>query len=117
MVPLMDHMMSSDRVAGIEYLSESESVCLALCGGNILLYNVATSELDSVGEIEVGVVCMGWSPDQDIVVMVTGEHKLVLMTKDFDVLTETFIHQKDFGEGKQMRKIKYSIHLSNYLLL
>ena len=99
MVPLSGHMTSGDRVIGMEYLTDSESVCLAISSGNILLLNVTTYELESVGEIEVGVVCMAWSPEQDIVVMVTGEDKLVLMTKDFDPLTETVLHQKDFGEG------------------
>lgn len=103
MAPLSDHMASGDRVIDMEYLTDAESVCLALSGGNILLYNIATGELDSVGEIEVGVVCMGWSPEQDVVVVVTGEDKLVLMTKDFDPLMETDLHQKEFGEGKAIK--------------
>ena len=89
MVHLSGHMTSGDQVIGMEYLTDSESVCLAISSGNILLLNVTTStyELESVGKIEVGVVCM--ASKQDIVVMVTGEDKLVLMTKDFDPLTET----------------------------
>lgn len=83
----------------MEYLTDSESVCLALSGGNILLYSTLNNELDSVGEIEVGVACMAWSPEQDVVVMVTGESKLVLMTKEFDPLAEKTLYQEDFGEG------------------
>lgn len=101
MAPLSSHMTScDDRVIGMEYLVDVECVCLALSSGNILLYNVVTSELECVGEIEVGVVCMGWSPEQDLVVVVTGEEKLVLMTKDFDPLAEKALHQTEFGEGK-----------------
>lgn len=103
MAPLSGHMMSGDdRVIGMEYLSDTDSVCLALSSGNILLYSTVTSELESVGEIEVGVVCMGWSPEQDVVVMVTGESKLVLMTKNFDPLAEKALHQEDFGEGQSV---------------
>lgn len=98
---LSSHMTSDDdHVIGMEYLTDAESVCLALSGGNILLCDVITGELECVGEIEVGVVGMGWSPEQDLVVMVTGEDKLVLMTKDFDPLAEKSVHQKDFGEGR-----------------
>lgn len=104
MAPLTDHLKSGDdHVIGMEYLSDSESVCLALSGGNILLYSILTSELESVGEIEVGVVCMGWSPEQDVVVVVTGESKLILMTKDFDPLAEKALHQDDFGEGNSSK--------------
>lgn len=78
-----------------------ESVCLGMSGGNILMFHMATSELESVGEVEDGgVVCMGWSPEQDLVVVVTGGDKLILMTKDFDPLTETRLHQEEFGEGE-----------------
>lgn len=90
---------SDDHVIGMEYLSDSESVCLALSGGNILLYSILGGELESVGEIDVGVVCMAWSPEQDVVVMVTGENKLILMTKDFDPLAEKTLHQEEFGDG------------------
>ncbi len=88
-----------DHVIGMEYLTDAESVCLALSGGNILLCDVTTGEVECVGEVDVGVVCMGWSPEQDLVVMVTVENKLVLMTKDFDPLAEKALHQDDFGEG------------------
>lgn len=98
---LSDHMTSCERVVGMEYLMDEESLCLALSGGNILMFHIATSELENVGGVEeMGVVCMGWSPEQDLVVVVTGGDKLILMTKDFDLLTETGLHQEEFGVGK-----------------
>ncbi len=104
MAVLSGHMTScDDHVIGMEYLTDAESVCLALSGGNILLYNITTCELESVGEIEVGVVCMGWSPEQDVVVLVTSESNLILMTKDFDPLVEKALHQEDFGQGRKER--------------
>ena len=100
MAPLSSHVTScEDHVIGMEYLTDAECVCLALSGGSILTCDVATGQLECVGEIEVGVSCMAWSPEQDLVVMVTKEDNLVLMTKDFDPLAEKTLHQKDFGEG------------------
>ena len=101
MAPLSGHMTSDqDAVVGIEYVADLESVCLALSSGDVLLYNTSTCELDCVGGVDVGVVCMGWSPEQDVVVLVTKEEKLVLMTRDFDSITEVSLHQDDFGEGR-----------------
>ena len=98
--PLSGHIVTSeDVVIGMEFVADMESVCLALSGGDILLYNTSTCELDCVGGVEVGVVCMGWSPEQDVVVLVTKEDKLVLMTRDFDSITETSLHPDHFGEG------------------
>ncbi len=50
--------------------------------------------------VDSGIKCISWSPDQDIVVMVTGNHTLLLMTRDFDSLTEVPIESQEFGEGK-----------------
>ena len=50
-----------------------------------------------------GVLCMSWSPDQDLVVMVTGTGNLLLMTREFDPLTEVPINSEDFGEGMTKR--------------
>jgi len=97
---LTDHMTSGDQVVAIDYLMDTESVCLALSGGNILTYTVGTGELVNVGEVEHGgIVCMAWSPEQDLVVVVTGADKIILMTREFDPLTEKTLYQEDFGEG------------------
>ena len=42
---------------------------------------------------------MAWSPDQDIVVIVTGEQNILIMTRDFDPLLEAPIQSEEFGEG------------------
>lgn len=63
---------------------------------------------------------MAWSPDQDLVVLVTGKypemdvtyvmlivimiigHRNVLeMTQDFDTITEFPLHVEEQGEGKE----------------
>ncbi|KAJ8262094.1 hypothetical protein GJAV_G00162110 [Gymnothorax javanicus] len=43
---------------------------------------------------------MSWSPDQELVTLVTGQQTIIMMTKDFEPITEVEIHQDDFGEGK-----------------
>ncbi|XP_078070069.1 elongator complex protein 1 isoform X2 [Mustelus asterias] len=43
---------------------------------------------------------MSWSPDQELVVLTTGQKTIIMMTKDFDPITEVGIHQDDFGEEK-----------------
>ena len=113
MAPLSSHMTTEeDSVVGIEFVGDLESVCMAISSGDVLVYNTSTSELDCVGNVEVGVVCMGWSPEQDVVVLVTKEDKLVLMTRDFDSITEVALHPDDFGEG-----IKINVVLMEFLLM
>ena len=42
---------------------------------------------------------MSWSPDQELVVMVTGNTSLLLMAGEFDPLTEIRIDTNKIGEG------------------
>ena len=46
-----------------------------------------------------GLRVMAWSPEQDLVVFVSQEDKLLLMTREFDIITELSLHPKGFGEG------------------
>uniref|UniRef100_A0A8C2F8L3 IkappaB kinase complex-associated protein n=1 Tax=Cyprinus carpio TaxID=7962 RepID=A0A8C2F8L3_CYPCA len=43
---------------------------------------------------------MTWSPDQELVTLTTGQETIIMMTKDFEPITEVAINQDDFGEGK-----------------
>lgn len=99
MAPLSGHMTTGDVVVGMEFVSDLESVCLAVSNGDVLMYNTMTSDLECVGGVEAGLSGMSWSPDQEFVVLVTRDDKLVLMTLNFDPITETTLHPDEFGEG------------------
>ncbi|XP_066879274.1 elongator complex protein 1-like [Kogia breviceps] len=43
---------------------------------------------------------MSWSPDQELVLLVTGQQTLIMMTKELEPVMEQQIHQDDFGESK-----------------
>ncbi|KAM3867334.1 elongator complex protein 1 [Diretmus argenteus] len=43
---------------------------------------------------------MSWSPDEELVILTTGQETIIMMTKDFEPITEVGIHQDDFGKGK-----------------
>ncbi|CAO3599964.1 unnamed protein product [Absidia cylindrospora] len=44
---------------------------------------------------------MTWSPDQDLVILITGEKNVLEMTQDFDTITEFPLHVEDQGQGVQ----------------
>lgn len=87
-------------IVGIEDLSDQESVCIATASGDVVLYNLSTNQLECVGSVDSGVTGMSWSPDQELVVLITGQETIIMMTKDFEPVTEVKIHQDEFGEGK-----------------
>ncbi|XP_053152416.1 elongator complex protein 1 isoform X2 [Hemicordylus capensis] len=90
----------SGHIVGIEDLPDQESACVATATGDVILCNLNTNQLECVGSVEGGLTVMSWSPDQELVLLATGQQTLILMTRDFEPITESHIHQDDFGEGK-----------------
>lgn len=90
----------SGHIVGIQDLPDQESVCVATTAGDVVLCNLTTNQLECVGTVDSGLTAMSWSPDQELVLLVTGQQTLIMMTRDFEPITETPVHQADFGEGK-----------------
>ncbi|XP_040860347.1 elongator complex protein 1 isoform X1 [Ochotona curzoniae] len=90
----------SGCIVGIQDLLDQESVCVATASGDVILCNLSTHQLECVGSVASGISVMSWSPDQELVLLATGQQTLIMMTKDFEPILEQQIHQDDFGEGK-----------------
>ncbi|XP_065836923.1 elongator complex protein 1-like isoform X2 [Oscarella lobularis] len=95
---LSDAGHADATIVGIEFVLEHDAVCLASKSGDVLLCHCSSKEFECVGCVDSGIRTMAWSPDQELVAFVTGNMSVLLMTKDFDLLTETPIHGKDFGQ-------------------
>ncbi|XP_019309815.2 elongator complex protein 1 isoform X1 [Panthera pardus] len=90
----------SGCIVGIQDLLDQESVCVATASGDVILCNLSTCQLECVGSVASGISVMSWSPDQELVLLATGQQTLIMMTKDFEPIMEQKIHQDDFGESK-----------------
>ncbi|XP_032490458.1 elongator complex protein 1 isoform X2 [Phocoena sinus] len=90
----------SGCIVGIQELLDHESVCVATASGDVLLCNLNTRQLECVGSVASGISVMSWSPDQELVLLATGQQTLIMMTKEFEPIMEQQIHQDDFGESK-----------------
>ncbi|KAI8490926.1 hypothetical protein Bbelb_313450, partial [Branchiostoma belcheri] len=96
----------TSHLVGIQFLQDQDSVCAATSSGDVILWNILTQELECVGTVASGLTCMAWSPNQDLVLLTTGEEKMVMMTSDFNPIFETNIHQEEFGEDVAMQSWK-----------
>lgn len=85
-------------VIHISFNSITESVYLAFKNGDVLTFENSSKEIQCVGCVESGLKTVQWSPDQEVIVMVTGKDTVILMTGNFDPVTEVDLHQSGFGE-------------------
>ncbi|KAI9245023.1 IKI3 family-domain-containing protein [Sporodiniella umbellata] len=95
---------TAQRIVSFLYLTDLQAICLSTSDGDIILFHKERFEkgeeaIEVVGSVDSGILALSWSPDQDLVVLVTGERKVLEMTQDFDAITEFELHVEDQGEG------------------
>ncbi|CAD5114953.1 DgyrCDS3987 [Dimorphilus gyrociliatus] len=96
----IDFLNGDENVVGIEYLPDQQSLCAATNKGHLFLWRVVERDFEQVGAVESGFETMEWSPDQELIALVTGDLTLILMTRDFEVLSEQIINSESEGEGQ-----------------
>ncbi|RCI05914.1 hypothetical protein CU098_013034 [Rhizopus stolonifer] len=93
-------------IVSFTFLADQKVACLCTYNGDIILFSKERFEngqeaMEVMGSVDSGIHAMSWSPDQDLVVLVTGEKKVLEMTQDFDTITEFELHVENQGEGVQ----------------
>ena len=76
-------------VAALDHLPELDALCLALSSGELLLLGAGGSSsppwqppaVEEVGAVDGGLAAAAWSPDGELLVLVTCAGSLLLMNK------------------------------------
>ncbi|XP_054720167.1 putative elongator complex protein 1 [Uloborus diversus] len=95
-----DSVDSNAFIIGMEHIIETDNLFIASSSGEIYLFDIYSKEVLSVGLVDSGLLGCAWSPDQEFVVLLTGADSLILMTKEFDAITEKQLTTDEFGESK-----------------
>lgn len=74
-------------------------MCFATEDGDLFNYTLMDERLECVGKVNSGFRALGCSPDQDLLLLVTGHSSFILMlTSTFEPLTEQNLCPQEFGE-------------------
>ncbi|KAM0790761.1 hypothetical protein ACM66B_004611 [Microbotryomycetes sp. NB124-2] len=92
---------ASNAVVAFKYLSEVEALSVILSNGELeQIHSLESGQQpsrDNVGAFEDGIKAAQWSPDDELLAIVTGSDSLVVMTKEYEVLSESALHSTQFG--------------------
>ncbi|KAF8911562.1 IkappaB kinase complex IKAP component [Gymnopilus junonius] len=92
--------LGASQVVSLRFIAETRQIVAIMRGGDVIV--VSAEELNAPFEIEgtfdSGILAASWNPDESVVAIVTGEHKLLLLTSTFDVLSEGPLYSQEFGE-------------------
>lgn len=85
---------------GGESVDHAPALCVITGGGDMVLQPVSdVAPADVVGCVDAGILAAAWSPDEDLLVIITGgtAPRLLIMTRHWDVVHEAPLATDDFG--------------------
>ncbi|GJN92512.1 hypothetical protein Rhopal_005542-T1 [Rhodotorula paludigena] len=89
-------------VVSFAYLPEDDALALVLASGEVeqvfLQGGGGEARRENVGTFDAGIRAAEWSPDQELLAIVTGTHQLLLLTRTFDPLSESPLHTSSAGQ-------------------
>ncbi|XP_023035447.1 putative elongator complex protein 1 [Drosophila willistoni] len=80
-------------IVSAEYLQLDAQICVATGGGEVLIIQPDTLETREGTFCDVGIECMSWSPNQEVVAFITKTHNVVVMTCTYDLIAEQQLDQ------------------------
>ncbi|PNS13996.1 Elongator complex protein 1 [Sphaceloma murrayae] len=84
--PLPD--LPCDKILSARYFAETQSTCLILAGGDLVVVreNAQPGEdlIEIVGSVDAGITAAAWSPDDELVAISTRANTFILMTRTFE---------------------------------
>ncbi|UNI16144.1 Putative elongator complex protein 1 [Purpureocillium takamizusanense] len=96
-----------DTIVSSQYLSGSGTTCLVFQGGDIVTVQEDHSSdegahIEIMGSIDAGIAAARWSPDEELLAIVTKDHNLIFMGSTFDPVVEVAMTTEDLKASKHV---------------
>ncbi|KAL9058161.1 MAG: hypothetical protein Q9162_001885 [Coniocarpon cinnabarinum] len=95
-----------DEVLNLRHLVASDTSCLVLAGGDIVVVRAAPlpgqEKIEIVGTVDAGISAAAWSPDEELLAIATCADTLLYMTADFHNVASTSFRVEDAQLSKQV---------------
>ncbi|KAJ3474854.1 hypothetical protein NLG97_g9667 [Lecanicillium saksenae] len=99
--------LAVDRILSIQYLSGTATTCLVLEGGDIITvkedqFGGEDAHIEIVGSIDDGISAARWSPDEELLVIVTKTNNAIFMGSSLDPVAEVAMTADDLQASKHV---------------
>lgn len=102
--PLPD--LECDEILLLQYFADMTTACLVLAGGDLVIVreNPAADQekIEIVGTVDAGIAAAAWAPDEELLAIVTRVDTLILMSRDFEPVTEANLSPEDLKASKHV---------------
>lgn len=94
------HDIQTSKIVQADFVTAINVLCIVTNEGDVFTVNTENQEVEVVGSVSAGLDAACWSPDQELLVLVTRESSVVMMTAEFDPLIEFPLNHDGFGESE-----------------
>lgn len=106
--------LPGDRIASFEcplilnihYLPDKRWICLVTTTGDIIVVREEPLEdeekIEIVGSVDAGILAAAWSPDEELLLLVTKVDTVLFMTQDFECVSEYTLTPEDLKLSKHV---------------
>eukprot|EP00873_Tetraselmis_striata_P004301 jgi/Tetstr1/424565/TSEL_015091.t1 len=84
-------------LVAMEHVVELDALFLATACGCVMLLQPGSRAVEEVGAVPAGLLAARWSPDGEVVALLTGDSHLLLMSKEWEVIDELVLEPPAAG--------------------
>ncbi|XP_039758294.1 putative elongator complex protein 1 [Pararge aegeria] len=95
---LTEIVTAENEPVNVTFLGLTNCVSVGLANGELITISDFGSKCDLAGTCENGLLAMEWSPDQELLVVVTKDLNVILMSCIYDPINESNLLINEFGE-------------------
>lgn len=104
--PCPNPHLSCDGILSLHHFSHTETTCLVLAGGDIVVVRerpeAGQEKIEIVGSVDAGISAAAWSPDEEILAVTTLANTLLFMSADFDGIADVVLSPEDANLSRQV---------------
>ena len=94
-----------DRVLDFHRFPDIKLECLVFASGDLVTMQETPDqqvEVEIAGSVDVGLVAATWSPDEELLVLVSKTDTVIFMSRDFDEVANISLSDADLSTSKQV---------------
>jgi elongator complex protein 1 len=91
--------LACDKILTLHHFSDTSIICLILSGGDIVIVRETglpgEQAVEIVGSVDAGIEAAAWSPDEELLIIVTKAGTVLFMSKDFENIADISFEAED----------------------
>ncbi|KFX90102.1 hypothetical protein O988_08339 [Pseudogymnoascus sp. VKM F-3808] len=91
--------LACDEILSLYYFGDSQTACLVLAGGDIVVVREeplpGEDRIEIVGSVDAGITAARWSPDEELLAITTKADTVVFMSRSFEGIMDVTMTAED----------------------